>query len=416
MYIAPEIVSKHTWDAGEITKQASCLEAGVKTFTCTVCGQTKTESIDALAHNYTDLATKLNSDEKIVKLSSCSVGNEKTIRVAMNQISGAFNTSKSSAEGEPEAFALGAAKTLAAADEYKLDKNVAIAFKVNVSAPITGAKLYAGAKMSSGHENRCWYNMAIAGNETNTSSPDAVTEDGYRLYCKVNDGAFTPINPEGTFGTYLGTSQGKYFPVGTFDLVAGENIIYIRQGNLGYRLTLGGELRIVFNGDQTLTGEDYVPPHEHTWGAAQTAIGDAIPHECSGCHGMCYELAIPSPAKLKVDVVWNVTGLPAGTYEVEIEACGSSSTLKQNIRTGTNANEAGRYQFRFGDGDAVYVDPTAGTYGSFGLGEGESADKVAWSKPLCQVTADEGAAKFEIHWTDKGYSVFIKTVRLVKVA
>lgn len=35
----------HTWNSGEITKQASCKEAGEKKFTCTTCNTTKTEPI-----------------------------------------------------------------------------------------------------------------------------------------------------------------------------------------------------------------------------------------------------------------------------------------------------------------------------------------------------------------------------------
>lgn len=37
--------TSHTWNSGEVTKQASCKEAGEKKFTCTVCNATKTESI-----------------------------------------------------------------------------------------------------------------------------------------------------------------------------------------------------------------------------------------------------------------------------------------------------------------------------------------------------------------------------------
>ena len=42
----------HTWDDGVITTEPTCTEAGVKTFTCTGCGETKTEPVDALGHNY----------------------------------------------------------------------------------------------------------------------------------------------------------------------------------------------------------------------------------------------------------------------------------------------------------------------------------------------------------------------------
>lgn len=36
---------KHTWDSGKVTKEATCKEEGVKTYTCSGCGQTKTEAI-----------------------------------------------------------------------------------------------------------------------------------------------------------------------------------------------------------------------------------------------------------------------------------------------------------------------------------------------------------------------------------
>ena len=42
----------HTWDDGVVTTEPTCTEAGVKTFTCTGCGETKTEPVDALGHNY----------------------------------------------------------------------------------------------------------------------------------------------------------------------------------------------------------------------------------------------------------------------------------------------------------------------------------------------------------------------------
>ena len=38
---------KHTWNDGEVTTAATCTKAGVKTYTCDVCGDTKTEEITA---------------------------------------------------------------------------------------------------------------------------------------------------------------------------------------------------------------------------------------------------------------------------------------------------------------------------------------------------------------------------------
>ena len=40
----------HEWDDGEITKAATCTEEGEKTYTCTVCGHTRTESVAKSAH------------------------------------------------------------------------------------------------------------------------------------------------------------------------------------------------------------------------------------------------------------------------------------------------------------------------------------------------------------------------------
>ncbi len=40
----------HTWDAGAVTTPATCTTAGVKTFTCSVCKETKTEDIPASGH------------------------------------------------------------------------------------------------------------------------------------------------------------------------------------------------------------------------------------------------------------------------------------------------------------------------------------------------------------------------------
>ncbi|MBR6410621.1 MAG: hypothetical protein IKS35_04495, partial [Clostridia bacterium] len=44
---------EHTWDNGEVTTAATHTATGVRTFTCTVCGATKTETIPADSENHT---------------------------------------------------------------------------------------------------------------------------------------------------------------------------------------------------------------------------------------------------------------------------------------------------------------------------------------------------------------------------
>ena len=52
-----EIPAKgHSWDEGKITTAPTCEEAGVKTYTCTVCSATKTEAIDATGHTPVEVA------------------------------------------------------------------------------------------------------------------------------------------------------------------------------------------------------------------------------------------------------------------------------------------------------------------------------------------------------------------------
>ena len=52
-----EIPAKgHSWNEGEITTSPTCENAGVKTYTCTVCNATKTETLDATGHTPVEVA------------------------------------------------------------------------------------------------------------------------------------------------------------------------------------------------------------------------------------------------------------------------------------------------------------------------------------------------------------------------
>ena len=58
-------LKEHNWDEGEIIKQPTNIETGIKTFTCKECNQTKTEVIDILKYSITGT------------LESCFIENEK---------------------------------------------------------------------------------------------------------------------------------------------------------------------------------------------------------------------------------------------------------------------------------------------------------------------------------------------------
>lgn len=48
---------EHSWDEGTVTKEATCTETGVRSFTCAVCGGSYTEEILELGHSYSATAT-----------------------------------------------------------------------------------------------------------------------------------------------------------------------------------------------------------------------------------------------------------------------------------------------------------------------------------------------------------------------
>ena len=66
----------HAWDNGKVTKEPTETETGVKTFTCTRCGETKTEVIPALSHehSYKAVVTAPTCTEKGYTTHTCSCG------------------------------------------------------------------------------------------------------------------------------------------------------------------------------------------------------------------------------------------------------------------------------------------------------------------------------------------------------
>ena len=64
----------HTWDNGIVTKEPTCTEKGVTTFTCSVCGSTKTRSIKSTGHSYGEyvVVKEPTTTEKGLKSKTCS--------------------------------------------------------------------------------------------------------------------------------------------------------------------------------------------------------------------------------------------------------------------------------------------------------------------------------------------------------
>ena len=73
---AGSVTCQHVWDNGKVTKEPTETETGVKTFTCTRCGETKTEVIPPLSHkhSYTAVVTPPTCTEKGYTTHTCSCG------------------------------------------------------------------------------------------------------------------------------------------------------------------------------------------------------------------------------------------------------------------------------------------------------------------------------------------------------
>lgn len=72
-----EVIAKlaHTWDEGNVTKEADCKEMGVMTYTCHKCGATKTEDIPRTEHTWDEgeVTTAPTCTKPGVRTYTCSV-------------------------------------------------------------------------------------------------------------------------------------------------------------------------------------------------------------------------------------------------------------------------------------------------------------------------------------------------------
>ncbi|MBR7179407.1 MAG: discoidin domain-containing protein, partial [Oscillospiraceae bacterium] len=74
------VCEEHDYDEGVVTAEPTCTEAGVKTFTCSVCGHTYTEEIDATGHSYDEgvVTTEPTCGKDGVKTFTCTCGDSYT--------------------------------------------------------------------------------------------------------------------------------------------------------------------------------------------------------------------------------------------------------------------------------------------------------------------------------------------------
>ena len=82
--ITASLPCQHQWDSGKETTKATCEATGVKTYTCSVCKGTRTETIPATGHSYSTVSeTKATCEKdgtKTVFCSKCFTTNTETTK------------------------------------------------------------------------------------------------------------------------------------------------------------------------------------------------------------------------------------------------------------------------------------------------------------------------------------------------
>ena len=252
--------SAHTHSFGEwapdATPVATCTDPGSESRSCE-CGEKESRDTPKLDHVLSEdgAVVKINSDNKKVTQKTCTRGGENVLVMPLANNSGIF---KSVAGTEKETWTIGDASTFQPKEGvYKMDKGDVLVFKVNVATAVQGAEIEIGAKYTN-PSVRYFYNQKDGGQYGD--NPDS---DAFRYYTRINNGEFVGIDYTGLMSGIFGDgTEIRYMPLGKFDLQAGENTIYIRQSNLGYRVSLEGEFRVAI-GNAQIGGED--PSHEHVY-------------------------------------------------------------------------------------------------------------------------------------------------------
>ena len=72
------VICDHAWDEGVVTTEPTCTQDGVKTYTCTLCGETRTEPVPATGHTSDEgvVTNEPTCTEDGIKTYKCTVCGE----------------------------------------------------------------------------------------------------------------------------------------------------------------------------------------------------------------------------------------------------------------------------------------------------------------------------------------------------
>ena len=114
---------------------------------------------------------------------------------------------------------------------------------------------------------------------------------------------------------------------------------------------------------------------------------------------------------------WDCTGLPAGTYEVQLNARGGNAS-NLNVSWYDDDGTTPRYYFQAGTGDtAAKANPVMSDYDTTGLTAEGASGNYHLSSILAEITVPADTTAFSIQCTGKGYRLYgFEYVRLIAKA
>ena len=114
---------------------------------------------------------------------------------------------------------------------------------------------------------------------------------------------------------------------------------------------------------------------------------------------------------------WDCTGLPAGTYEVQLNARGGNDS-NLNVSWYDDDGTTPRYYFQAGTGDsAAKANPIMSDYDTTGLTAEGASGSYHLSSIIAEITIPADTTAFSIQCTGKGYRLYgFEYVRLITKA
>lgn len=261
---------EHSYDEGVVTTEPTCTVAGVKTFTCSECGETKTEAIPTTAHNYVD--------------GVCSVCGDVTTTIQhitaapVESVIYTYHVWQSNLKkdqyfvGEMDGYYFKTTEDATAAVELQveyIDDTTFNVFFMNAS----GAKQYLGVTVSADgkHDNIVY---------TNEPTSSFFWNEELKTICTHLDSNKDGVAADYYFGNY---SNYKTISASTIDKAATSNVgglVFVKEVEEGGEIDPPAHEHNFVEGKCECgeTDPNYVPPHEHNFVEGKCECGAEDPN------------------------------------------------------------------------------------------------------------------------------------------